>query len=182
MATDARKTRLFTTIARAEQSERLPRVPGAFHFALPFEADADVTWADALVDHIWPRATLISRYAAGLKAGQVYPTDVAPLLAAVVAMPTDPEDPGYAVELAAYEADVAARDEVVAEFLGVLIDGFDYTKDLNITVTLAAGIPLIYLQATVAAPPSTVDADFVAVAETLGFKIYNGQAFWNRVQ
>jgi hypothetical protein len=182
MPTDAKKVRLFEVISRAEVSERIPRVVGAFHFALPFVGDDDADWAGALVDHTYPRAILISRHLSGPKAGQVYPTSIAPLLAAAVPMPTDDQDPGYAAALAAYEADQAARQAVVNGFLGVLIDGFDYSKDLNITVTLAAGIPQIYLQTAPGKPHSTVDADLVTVAAALGFKIFNGQVFWNKVQ
>lgn len=163
MATDARKTRLFTVINRAELSERIPRVPGAFHFALPFVADADVDWnlyldgADGSLTA--PRAFLVSRYPAlqaddttpEPKEGLVYPTDLA--------VPYD-----------------------VTNFLGVVIDGFDHTKDLNITVTLAAGIPQIYLQGALASPSETVDPLVTAAAADLGFKIFNGQVFWNRVQ
>lgn len=156
---EAKKVNLFQVIASAEISERIPRVPGAFHFALPFLADSTVDWGAALVDQIHPRATLISRYPAlqadgttpEPKVGQVYPTNLA--------VPYD-----------------------VTNFLGVLIDGFDYDTDLNVTVTLAAGIPLIYLQGDPTAPHSTVDANVVAAADDLGLKIFNGQVFWNKVQ
>lgn len=159
----AKKISLFNVVARAELSERIPRVPGAFHFALPFEADSAVNWAlyfdgvDGTL--IAPRAFPVSRYPAlqadgttpEPKVGLVYPTDLD--------VPYD-----------------------VANFLGIIIDGADYTKDLNFTVTLAAGIPAIYLQGSLAAVSETVDPDVVAAADDLGLKFFNGQVFWNQVQ
>lgn len=182
MATDAKKVNLFQVIASAEISERIPRVPGAYHFALPFVGDADVTWADYLVDQIEPRAIPIGRYPAdhATKPGQVYPLNVTTILEGVAAAAAyDTADPG---DQPALQEQIDAGLAEQAAFLGVLIDGFDYTKDLNITVTLAAGIPLKFLQGTPAAPSQTVDDDIVAVADLLGLKIFNGQVFWNKVQ
>ena len=182
MATDARKTRLFTVINRAELSERIPRVPGAFHFALPFVADPAVDWnlyldgVDGLITA--PRAFLVSRYGEFLfdgttpntSEGLVYPTDLAAFSHVV-----DGADPGFADA----EAAVALAK---AEYLGIVIDGFDHTKDLNITVTLAAGIPHIYLQGALASASETVDPLIATWADDLGLKLFNGQVFWNYIQ
>jgi hypothetical protein len=179
---EANKVSLFTIINRAEVSERIPRVPGAFHFALPFEADAAVDWApyfDGGDGSLFePRAFLVSRYEAFLadgttpnaKAGLLYPTDLTALTHAYTDVDPEFEDAEAAAQLAR------------REFLGVIIDGADYKKDLNFTVTLAAGIPAIYLQGSLAAPSQTVDAAVVAAAPLLGLKFFHGQVFWNKVQ
>lgn len=138
-------------IAKASLGERIPRVPSAFHFALPFPADPDIDWS-LYFDGIQPRAFLVSLYPAGhAKEGHIYPTDL-----------------GVAAD--------------VTNFLGVIIDGTNYEIDLNFTVTLAAGIPLRFLQASLAAPSEVVDPAIVANASTLGFKIFSQNVFWNKVQ
>lgn len=69
-----------------------------------------------------------------------------------------------------------------ANFLGIIIDGHDYEKDPNVTVTLAGGIPLKYLQSTPAKPYETIDADVVAALGDLGLNRVKDLVFWNKVQ
>lgn len=153
------KVELFKVIAKAEQGERIPRVPGAWHFALPFLADSAVDWSLWFDGKEEPRAILVSRYphfkADGTtvepKEGKIYPTDIS----------------------VTYDVD---------NFLGIIIDGVNYTRDLNFTVTLAAGIPEIYLQSDYSNPTGVVDQDIKDIADDLGLKYFNGQVFWNKVQ
>lgn len=166
----AKKVQLFQTISRAELSERIPRVPGAFHFALPFPADEDIDWSEYFAG-IKPRAFLVARYPETTteddgeggtttvphpKAGLIYPLNLGD------------DNPNL-------EADKA-------NFLGVVIDGTDYEKDLNITVTLAAGIPLKFLQGDLASESEVVDPLVVEAAQELGFKIFSQNIFWNFIQ
>lgn len=153
----------FQSIATASLGERVPKVAGAWHFALPFVMDANVTWADYF-GGVEPRAFLIGVRPEGhAQAGQVYPLDTA------------------AIEAAIDLPDQAAVDAEVANFIGVAIEGTDYENDPNMTVALAGGIPERYLQQLNASPAYALDvrADVLAA---LGINRLKGHLFWNTVQ
>jgi hypothetical protein len=162
----------FQVIATAATAERVPKVPGAWYFGLPFVMDADVTWSDYFTG-IEPRGFLVGIYPDGhAKAGQVYPLDLAPILAWI-----------------AEESEATPDDEVIdagkaeaANFLGLAIEGTDYENDENMTVALAAGVPLRYIQQDQTKAPYEVDADVLAALPKLGIVLRKGHIFWNTVQ
>jgi hypothetical protein len=161
----------FQVIATAERAERVPKVPGAWYFGMPFVMDAAVDWEDYF-SGVEPRAFLVGLYPSGPKAGQVYPLDLSVIIA------------GEAEKLEATpdEAVVALGDAEIANFIGLAIEGTDYENDLNMTVALACGVPLRYVQQDQTEPPYVVDARVEAVLPALGIKLYKGHIFWNTVQ
>lgn len=156
----------WTITAGGQLAERIPRVSGAFWFALPFPADTheDVEWADYFAGP-HARAFLVGKRPVGHpRAGTVYPLDL---------------------EVVNGNDDNAAAAEI-ANFIGVQVDGENYEISDDRTVTLAGGIPLKYVQQIQtgdnAVDPYTVDPAVTAAAPLLGMKIYNGHLFWNTVQ
>jgi|SRR5690625_3372635 len=144
-----------------EISERIPRVAGAFWFALPFQSDDTVEWADYFAGSE-ARAFLMGIRPEGhAQEGRVYPLDL---------------------DVVNGSDETAAAAEV-SNFIGVMVEGANYVNDQHFTVTLAGGIPLRYIQQTQVGPNAvdayTVDPAVVEAAPKLGLKIINKHIFWN---
>jgi hypothetical protein len=160
----------FQVIASAQTAERVPKVPGAWHFALPFPMDPDVTWADYFAG-VEPRAFLVGIYPDDhAKAGHAYPLDLAKV--------------NYVSDEEAEDNDdlLAAQEAEIKNFLGFAIEGTDYERDSNMTVALAAGVPLRYVQQDQTKPAYEVDTDVLAALPKLGIVLRKGHVFWNTVQ
>lgn len=168
----------WQVIATASQTERVPKVPGAWYFGLPFVMDPNVSWENYF-SGVEPRAFIVGIHPEGhTEEGKVYPLDLKTIIEGIDP-DLDPEDPTDAAKIEAAQAEIK-------NFLGLCIEGTDYENDPNMTVALAGGIPLRYVQQTQtgadAVDAYTVDDDVVAVLEVLGIKLLKGHIFWNTVQ
>lgn len=159
----------FQVIATSQLAERVPKVPGAWYFGMPFVMDPNVTWADYF-GGVEPRAFLVGVRPVGhADAGKVYPLDHTVIAAGVAG--------------GALQAAIDAKDAEVANFIGVAIEGTDYANDDNMTVALAGGIPERYLQQDNAAVAYTLDPALTDdVLAALPVRRLKGHIFWNTVQ
>lgn len=71
--------------------------------------------------------------------------------------------------------DTDSTDNVV----GMVLDGHDYEKDPNITVTLRAAVPVQYVQQGPDKPALTPDRDILAKTIELKLKVIKGHYFFD---
>ena len=77
-----------------------------------------------------------------------------------------------------YPTDITASVSK-ANVVGMVIDGHDYEKDPNITVTLRAAVPVQYVQQGPTKPALTPDNDILAATLELKLKVIKGHYFFD---
>ena len=77
-----------------------------------------------------------------------------------------------------YPTNLADTDSK-ANVVGMVIDGHDYEKDPNITVTLKAAVPVQYVQQGPTKPALTPDNDVLSAVSELKLKVIKGHYFFD---
>lgn len=77
-----------------------------------------------------------------------------------------------------YPTNLADTDSK-ANVVGMVIDGHDYEKDPNITVTLKAAVPVQYVQQGPTKPALKPDNDVLSAVSELKLKVIKGHYFFD---